>query len=266
MHKDLFLATIFCCLAACAPLEKDAGGPNQSLHTTTWQESATVEVSLDSQETQAGEDPEELLQERGLLQGVRKSLNTWLNQRLLFKEQRVDLAEENSTPFVRLANGGQAVHTRETDMYTQTFKIQSIFKPKASEQGEITDLENQRTIVASHDQVLIQGQEWTSQAEDAFFVVARPAHEVDGEALRMIGYGRIYHVQDWMAQGRLLEANLEIMAGDSVYPIWVSSQTVEVSQAPTEIEDSGEEVVVEPQPRSGQEASVQERPMPAETK
>lgn len=266
MHKDLFWAMIFCCLVACAPLERDTGRPTQNFPTTVWQESATAEVSLDSREIQAGEDPEELLQERGLQQGVSLVLNTWLNQRLLFREHSVDLPEGNATPFMRLAKGGELVHTRDTDMYAQTFKIQSIFKPQADVRGKITGLENERTIVGSHDQVLIQGHKWTSQAQDAFFVVARTAHEVDGDALRMIGYGRIYHVQDWMAQGRILEANLEVMAGDFVYPVWVSSQTVEEPQAPAEIEESVEEVVVEPKPRPGQKAPVQERSLPTETK
>jgi hypothetical protein len=266
VHKDLFWVMIFCCLAACGPLEKNTGRPVPTLHTTTWQESATAEVSLDYQEIQAGENPEELLQERGLQEGVSMVLNTWLNQRLLFKEQSVDAPEGNSTPYVRLAKDGAAVHARDSDMYAQTFKVQSILRPRENVRGEITGLENQRTIVASHDQVLIQGQKWTSQSEGAFFVVARPVHEVQDNALRMIGYGRIYHAQDWMAQGRLLETNLEVMAGDFVYPVWVSSQAVDVSRAHSEIEDRVEEVVVEPEPKPSQENSVQERPLPTETK
>lgn len=267
MHKDILGAMLICCLVvACAPLEKDTVRPTQNFPTTVWQESATVEVSLDSRKIQAGEKPEELLQERGVQQGVGQVINTWLNQRLLFKEQRLDLPAQNATSFVRMTKDGEAVYARDTDMYTQRFEVQSRFKPQASVRGKITGLENERTIVGSHDQVLIQGHNWTSQAEDAFFVVARTAHEVHGDAMRLIGYGRIYHVQDWMAQGRILESNLEVMAGDSVYPVWVSSRTVEVPRASAEIADSVEEEVVEPKPGSRQQTSVQERPLPAETK
>ncbi|MFP4048705.1 MAG: hypothetical protein ACLFT8_02035 [Desulfovermiculus sp.] len=267
MHKDLFGAMIFCCLVvACAPLEKDIARPTQDFPTTVWQESATVEVSLDSRKIQAGEEPEDLLQDRGLQQGVGQVISTWLNQRLLFREQRLDLPEENATSFVRVAQDGKAVYTRDTDMYTQRFEVLSQLKPQASMRGKITGLENERTIVGSHDHVLIQGHNWTSQAQDAFFVVARTAHEVDGDVLRLIGYGRIHNIQDWMAQGRILEANLEVMAGDYVYPVWVSSRSVEVPRTPAEIENSVEEVVVESKPRSSQQISVQERPLPAETK
>lgn len=250
MYKSLVFLFIFCFCAACAQTQKNTAFLAEDLHTTQWQESATAKVSCDLQDIPVGEEPDSILQERGLLQGVKGIFNSWLTKRLLFQELPPGHSDTDKSDFVQIDTKAEAVLDQETDMYTQTFDVQARFEPRANLQGEIIDIENERSMAASFDQVLIRGQSWTSRAEGAFFIIARVVPEIQGQALRTIGSGRIYHVLGPLAQGQLLETNREIQVGDRIYPVWISTKGLEEEQAdmaPKEDTDVPE-VVVEPQP------------------
>jgi len=262
VHKSLVFLFIFCFCAACAQTQKNAAFLAEGIHTTQWQESATARVSCDLQDIPAGEDPKSILQERGLLQGVKSIFNSWLTKRLLFQQLPSGHSDTEKTEFVQIDTKAEAVLDQETDMYTQTFDVQARFEPLAHLEGEIIDLEGERSMAASFDQVLIRGQSWTSRAQGAFFIIARTVPETQGQALRTIGSGRIYHVLGSLAQGQLLETNREIQVGDRIYPVWISTQGLKEEQpdmAPKADTDVPE-VVVEPQPLPHQKWSEPKEP------
>jgi len=253
---------IFCLFSACGQMNKNARFPAQGPHTTPWQESATAKVSCDVQDIKGDEEPGFVLQERGLLQGVQSVFNSWLTKRLLFQEHPAEPLSAQTPDFVQMDSSPQAEHDQEADMYTQTLNVRTTFEPRANLQGTIIDLENERSMAANYDQILIQGQDWTSRADGAFFIVARPVPETHGQALRIIGSGRIYHVLGDLVQGQLLETNKEIHAGDVTYPVWVSARVVEEQEPELgpEQEQSVPEVVVEPEPKPEREWSEPAEP------
>lgn len=243
-------------------MQKDAVYLADQPHTTHWQESTTAKVSCDSQDIPAGKEPGSVLQERGLLQGVKSVFNSWLTKGLILQEQPTSALDAHGSEFVQSETRAHADHDQETDMYTQTLDVQVTFQPSTSLRGEIIDLENEQSMAAGFDQILIQGQEWISQTEGAFFIVARPILEAKGSTLRMIGSGRIYHVLGHLAQGRLLETNKEIHVGDFIYPVWVSSRMVEEQQPDIlpEADENVPEVEVHPQPKPTNEWSKPAEP------
>ena len=77
MRKGLVISLILCCLVACSPGEKGLSRMADSPHTTQWQDSATVEVSCDSQDVPVGESTASVLQDQGVIRGVQEIFNIW---------------------------------------------------------------------------------------------------------------------------------------------------------------------------------------------
>jgi len=228
-----------------------------STHTTSKLDSATLEVSCDSRNISADQAPGTVLEKQGLRQGVQEVFNTWLTQRMLVYEQATQEPEPKSLVFVRgQESAGKTAFDQETGIYTQRYTVQVTFRPRAYLRGEIIALEQERTMAANYDQVLIKGGQWTDQAKGAYFLVARGVPETAQGVLRMLGSGRIYNVLGKMAQGRLMETNSEIKVGDFVYPVQaeIFAEPEKTSNtAPPETEMDVEEVVVEPKPAPSRE-------------
>lgn len=242
---------------ACAGTEEQSRPPADALHTTSKLDSATFEVSCDSRDISAGQKPGTVLEKKGLRQGVQEVFNTWLTQRLLFCEQLAHDPEPKSLVFVRgQEDDGKAAFDQETERYTQRYTVQVTFHPWAYLRGEIIALEQERTMAANFDQVLIKGGGWTAQAKGAYFLVARKVPETAQDVLRIISSGRIYNVLGKIAQGELMETNSEIKVGDFVYPVQaeIFAKSEKTSNtAPPETEMDVQEVVVEPEPAPSRE-------------
>ena len=204
-----------------------------------------METTCNSQRIPTGEDPAFVLRQKGLRKGMQEIFNAWLTQGLLFTEQAA-YESAASRPFVQADGQVAAFEDPKTGMYAHTFDVKARFEPSQSLQGTIKSLEHDRSMAARFDQVLIQGQGWISRAQDAFFLVARPVEEVGEDVLRIIGSGRIYHVLGDTAQGRLMETNSEVKAGDYVYPVWTESRAIQQKRPDVFSAEAVEEVVVEP--------------------
>jgi|UPI000489D030 hypothetical protein len=241
---------MLCCLVACTSKGEVSTPPTQALHTTQWKESATVQVSRDGPDIPEGEDPASFLQDRGAVRGVREVFNVWLTRGLLFEQKEGIVSVPRSGDFLILDQDPGVEYDASADVYSGWYAVQVRFAPRAGLEGEIIDLRGERSMAAGFDDVLIRGGQWLSGAENAFFLVARPAAGVEAPVMRMIGTGRITQVLGTLAQGRLLETNREIRVGDAVCPVRVSIRR-ERDQRPASRDGRKreiEEVIVEPEP------------------
>ena len=244
----MLMASLFLVSACSSGMHSPEGVFPQALSPQPWEETAIAAVSVDPQDIPLGQEAGDVLQKKGLRQGVDTIFNRWMAQRLIFQEETKVDKDLCAQPFVRQEAPLQALQNEVTDIFSLKFELQATFAPCASFQGRIMDLENERSIVSTLDQVLITGGPWLSRSTDSFFLVGRPLNNDGRDVMRLIGSGQIFHVLGDLAQGRIMETNQEIKEGDRVFPVWVQSTGIKAPAPEPSAQENVSEVMVEPKP------------------
>ncbi|ACV68587.1 hypothetical protein [Desulfohalobium retbaense] len=252
-------------LSACTwDKEPVAFAPEYTGPAAIFEKEATIEVtSDDATPPQRADDAQmqETLWELGVQRGGEAIVNRFLRDPLILRGGVA--AGRTISPLIERQGEFKARADEVTGAYSQYFTASGTLMPAKEFAGTVTAVEHDRYYSGQYDTIFLQLETpLPPNAQESFFLVAQTIPTGQAGYTRLVAGGRLYQVQDNVAQGRLLESLEEVEIGDTVFLMPLDLAPVaEAVPEPAEADADYPEVVVEPVTESP--VAPQE---PAETK
>jgi len=215
MNKLKILIVFYICLVfwGCGDvLKKDKGGSSslQVLRKTTY-----VDVTLDATDLGEKNKVKDILLSKAEEKGIQKVARDWLNKRFMF--QLIGKIKNNHKEEIRLNTLDREFepsYDNMTNLYEAKFKFSAELMPHLKFAGNIAGIEGGYSIATSHVAIELMGV--TPLGDITYFVVAKKNDFNVGSYYQVIGFGKIYHVLNKIAQAEIITSTEEIKLGDLI--------------------------------------------------
>ncbi len=259
---------MLCMLFGCAgsgpgdlELHQDAGLQSSDVETA-------LEVTVDQLDIPYEGSPEQALLDEAETRGVDAIFEKWLNSGFIFQLRDCPGDDQNEHTFIRREGQFSADFDEVTGNYSSAFRLLSDFQACRHLSGEILRLDEEKTMTAPYQVVILRLQKMIPGAQKPYFLIAKEEKIQDTSILRLIGSGQVQDCLGRFALGKILKVRQEIKAGNRIFFVPLSIEPIiESEEAPEQFPEPEQtaapdvdEVVVQP------EIEPEEKAMPLEPK
>ncbi len=242
-------------------LHQDAGLQSSAVETS-------LEVTVDQLDIPYEGSPEQALLDEAETRGLNAIFEKWLNSGFIFQPKDCPGEEQSDFTFIRREGQFSADFDEVTGNYSFAFRLLSDFQACRHLSGKIVRLEEEKSITAPYQTVILRLQKRLPGAQKPYFLIAKEEAIRGNTILRLIGSGQIQDCLGRFALGKILKVRREIKAGNHIFLVPLS---IEPIVAPEEVPEQSpgpeqtaapdvDEVVVQPK------MEPEEKSMPLEPK
>ncbi len=261
------LFPLFCVIGCAGSLSNDLD-LNRDLDIKRNTVETSLEVSVDQQDISHGGSPEQALLAEAESQGMDAIFEKWLNSGFIFQIRDCPGEEDTEYTFIHTEGQFSADFDQVAGNYSFGFRLRSDFQACRHLSGRILRLDEEKTMTAHYQSVLLRLQGGLLNNQQPYFLIAEQESVRDISILRLIGGGKVQDALGRLARGKILKVRKEIQAGDRIFlvpvrlePITASEKVPEQAPGPehTPVPDL-DEVIVQPK------EELEEKTLPLEPK